>query len=132
MVDVQAGLSDDPLRTLVEVFELVLHLPLMAFIFFTLIKWFHFIRKTTPVCMFDEKTCHQDFRSVPIQTGLCNQDGKRLESSDLQSRGIECSENKSADQLRGYHAADLHLCFVHIQKDEFLMARLIIHNEGKK
>ena len=39
--------------------------------------------------------------------------------------------NKDADQLRGYHAADLHICFVHsMQKAEFLMARVIIQNEG--
>ena len=42
-----------------------------------------------------------------------------------------CSENKGADQLRGYHAADLHLCFVHMQKAEFLMTWLIIQNEGE-
>ena len=41
-----------------------------------------------------------------------------------------CSENKGADQLLGYHTADLHLCFVHMQKAEFLMAPLIIQNEG--
>ena len=39
--------------------------------------------------------------------------------SDLGSRGIvlyyPCSENKGADQLRGYHEADLPLCF-HICK----------------
>ena len=38
---------------------------------------------------------------------------------------------KGADQLRSYHAADLHICFVHMQKAEFLMARLILQNEGK-
>ena len=35
-----------------------------------------------------------------------------------------CSENKDADQLRGYREADLHL-FSHVQKSGFLMARLI-------
>ena len=45
---------------------------------------------------------------------------------DLQRRGIVCSENKGIDQLRGYHAADLHIRFVHMQKAEFLMAKLII------
>ena len=36
-----------------------------------------------------------------------------------------CSENKGADQLRCYHAADLHLCFSHMQKEGFLMTQLI-------
>ena len=43
-----------------------------------------------------------------------SEDGKRLEISNLESRGIVyilCSENKSADQLRGYREADLRLCF---------------------
>ena len=42
------------------------------------------------------------------------EDGKMLENSDLESRGIVsylCSENKGADQLRGYREADLRLCF---------------------
>ena len=36
------------------------------------------------------------------------------------------SENKGADQLRGYHAADLRLCFSHMQKADFLMMRPIL------
>ena len=41
-----------------------------------------------------------------------SEDGQRLEISDLESEGIVlCSENKGADQLRGYHEADLRLCF---------------------
>ena len=44
--------------------------------------------------------------------GCTTEDGKRLEISDLGSRQIvPCSENKGADQLCGYHTADLHLCF---------------------
>ena len=40
------------------------------------------------------------------------EDGLRLEISDLGRRGIVlCSENKSADQLGGYRAADLPLWF---------------------
>ena len=35
-----------------------------------------------------------------------------------------CSENKGADQLRGYHAADLRLCLSHMQKAGFLMTQL--------
>ena len=38
------------------------------------------------------------------------------------------SENKDADQLRGYREADLRLCFSHIQKSGFLMARLNKYN----
>ena len=30
-----------------------------------------------------------------------------------------CSDYKGVDQLRGYHAADLRLCFVHMQKADF-------------
>ena len=30
-----------------------------------------------------------------------------------------CSENKGADQLRSYHAADLHLCFCICKKQAF-------------
>ena len=33
-------------------------------------------------------------------------------------------ENKGADQLRGYREADLHLCFLHMQKVGFLKTRL--------
>ena len=38
-----------------------------------------------------------------------------------------CSENKGADQLRGYHAADLQLCFFAYEKAGFLMMRLKLH-----
>ena len=36
-----------------------------------------------------------------------------------------CSENKRADQLRGYREADLRLLFSHMQIVGFLMRRLI-------
>ena len=36
-----------------------------------------------------------------------------------------CSENKGADQLRGYCKADLRLCFSHMQKAGFLTMWLI-------
>ena len=36
-----------------------------------------------------------------------------------------CSENKDADQLRGYCEADLRLCFSHMQKSGFLTTRPI-------
>ena len=49
------------------------------------------------------------------------EDGYRLEISDLGSRGIVylCSENKGADQLRGYREADLCLCFRICKKQVF-------------
>ena len=37
-----------------------------------------------------------------------------------------CSENKGAEQLHGYHAADLRLCFSHMQKVAFPMMQLIL------
>ena len=37
-----------------------------------------------------------------------------------------CNENKGADQLHGYRAADLHLCFSHMQKTDILMMQLIL------
>ena len=42
-----------------------------------------------------------------------------------------CSENKGADQLRGYREADLRLCFSHMQKASFLMKRLIVIQENR-
>ena len=44
-----------------------------------------------------------------------------------------CSQNKGADQLCGYHTADLRLCF-HICKTGFLMKRLIFNmtREGSR
>ena len=51
---------------------------------------------------------------APYKPGCTTtQDGKRLEISYIESRGIyyPCSENKGADQLCGYREADLRLCF---------------------
>ena len=51
------------------------------------------------------------------------EDGLRLEISDLESslEGLYylCSENKGADQLRGYREADLGLCFGICKKPVF-------------
>ena len=53
-----------------------------------------------------------------------------LEISDLESKGSiyiyhVCGENKGADQLRGYRAPDMRLCFcISMQKAGFLMTRL--------
>ena len=38
-------------------------------------------------------------------------DGQRLEILEEEGLYYLCSENKGADQLRGYHEADLCLCF---------------------
>ena len=38
------------------------------------------------------------------------------------------SENKGADQLRSYCAADMHLCFRIMQKSGFVITRLIYNN----
>ena len=47
----------------------------------------------------------------PVCTAI--EDGQRLKNSDFGNRGLELnytfSENKGADQLRGYSAADLRL-----------------------
>ena len=47
--------------------------------------------------------------------------------SYLESRGVIpiCSENKGADQLRGYRTADLCHCVRICKKAGFLMTRLI-------
>ena len=44
-----------------------------------------------------------------------------LQKSDLGSKGLyyPCSENKGADQLRGYREADLRLCFRICKKPVF-------------
>ena len=42
-----------------------------------------------------------------------------------------CSENKGADQLHGYSAADLHLYFSHMQKAGFLMKRLTYKHKSR-
>ena len=55
-------------------------------------------------------------RSDTNQAVLQQKMARGLKFSDLGSRGIVlyinlCSENKGADQLRGYREADLRLCF---------------------
>ena len=49
-------------------------------------------------------------------------DGQRPEISDFGSSGVvQCisKKNKGADQLHGYHAADLRLCLFICQKQVF-------------
>ena len=63
---------------------------------------------------------HEKTNNVVSKTGFLHypsytstEDRWRLEILDLESRGsvLSCSENKGADQLRGYCKADLRLCF---------------------
>ena len=43
-----------------------------------------------------------------------------------------CSENKGADQLRGYREADLRLLFSHMEKAGFLTTRLLYHPNTRR
>ena len=53
------------------------------------------------------------------------EDSPRLEILDLGSRcNVLCRENKGADQQCDCCAADLRLCFLYMQKVNFLMTRL--------
>ena len=63
---------------------------------------------------------------VLIKPGsITTEDSQRLEILDLGSRcNVLCRENKGADQQCSCHAADLRLCFPHMQKANFLMTRL--------
>ena len=65
---------------------------------------------------------------VPHKPGCATtEDGKRLEISDLGTRGIVvylCSDNKGADQLRSNCAADLRLCFRICENPIFLLRGL--------
>ena len=76
-------------------------------------EFFLFIEEWLPIELRHEKTnilVSDQVRHKPGHT--TTEDGKRLEISDLESRWIVlCSENKGADQLRGYREADLRLCF---------------------
>ena len=67
-------------------------------------------------------------QSLGSPTRVCTstEDGQRLEIiSDLGSRHVEglrflCSKNKGANQLRGYHEADLLLCFRICKRQVFI------------
>ena len=62
-----------------------------------------------------EKTGLRGFRPGPTQTGLCNflnmARGLKFRIQKEEGLYYPCSENKGADQLRGYREADLRLCF---------------------
>ena len=55
--------------------------------------------------------------------------GSKFRIYELEGLYHLCSENKGADQLRGYREADLRLCFrIYMQKAGFLTTRLICEN----
>ena len=61
-----------------------------------------------------EKTSNLGYDQVRHKPAcIVIEDGWKLEILDLDSKGfvLSCSENKGADQLRGYREADLRLCF---------------------
>ena len=51
--------------------------------------------------------------------------GLKFRSWEVEGLYYPCSENKGADQLRGYREADLRLCFRICKKAGFLTTRLI-------
>ena len=67
-----------------------------------------------------EKTGLWGFRPGHTQTGLYSH-RRKLEISYLELEGLHylCSENKCADQLRGYREAALRLCFRICKKPVF-------------
>ena len=70
-----------------------------------------------------EKTGLRSFRPDRTQTRLYNHTMARgLKFRILEVEGLYylCSENKGADQLLGYHEADLRLCFRICEKPVFL------------
>ena len=50
--------------------------------------------------------------------------GLKFRIYEVEGSHYPCSENKGADQLRGYREADLRLWFSHMQKADFLITRL--------
>ena len=68
------------------------------------------------------KTCLRVSSQVPHKLA------KGIEILDLESRGMYylCGENKGPDQLSGYPAADLRLCFHIMQEAGFLFTGLIL------
>ena len=74
-----------------------------------------------------EKNGLRGFCTGPTQTGLYNQRkmarGLKFRIEEEEVLYYQCSENKGADQLRGYREADLRLCFC-IYKSRFS------HNEA--
>ena len=65
-----------------------------------------------------EKTGLRGFRPGPTQTGLYSH-RRWLETRNFVFMNNQCSENKGADQLRGYREADLRLCFRICKKPVF-------------
>ena len=57
--------------------------------------------------------------------------GLKFRIKNVEESFYLCSENKGADQLRGYREADLRLLFSHMQNVGFLMTRLISSRQQK-
>ena len=70
-----------------------------------------------------EKTCLPGFRPglTQIRQAVQSQEMTScLKILDIKCGGIVlCNENEGADKLRGYHAADLRLCFRIYKKQAF-------------
>ena len=64
--------------------------------------------------------------SDQIRHKPATEDGLRLEISDMESRGS--GENKGADQLRGFHEADLRLCFQRCKDPVFSRSSSYLHD----
>ena len=76
------------------------------------------------VCNKSTKHCLLDFRLGQTQTGLYVRPQKMATGWKMRIYEVEglyylCSENKGADQLRSYCAADLRLCFRICKKQVF-------------
>ena len=56
----------------------------------------------------------------------CKTRGLKFRSLEVEELYYLCSENEGADQLGGYHAANLWLCFRICEKAGFLMTQLIL------
>ena len=81
------------------------------------------MRKTT-LCFQPGPTQNQAVQPQMMARGL------KFRISKVNGLYYLCSENKDADQLRGYREADLRLCFSHMQNVGFLIMRLIYGRGG--
>ena len=78
-----------------------------------------------------EKTGLRGFRNRAVQPQKMTR-GLKFRIQEVEGLYYPCSENKGADQPRGYREADLRLCFRICKKNNnifFLTTRLIFANE---
>ena len=75
------------------------------------------MRKTT-LCFRPGPTQNQAVQLQKMARGL------KFRIQKINGLNYLCSENKDADQLRGYREADLRLCFSHMQNVGFLIMRI--------